>query len=79
MNYLEEEIDKVLHALKTEHKKLNSEEIHQLIKSLTKNFFRMESTVLNPMEFNETNTEHNPNFWKEITDRIKNRFDTTGF
>ena len=23
------------------------------------------------MEFNETNTEHNPNFWQEITDRIK--------
>jgi hypothetical protein len=71
MNYLEEEIDEVLHELKIEHKKLTTEDIHQLTKALTRKFFRAESTILDPMEFNETNTEHNPNFWQEITDRIK--------
>jgi len=38
MNYLEEEIDEVLHELKIEHKKLTTEDIHQLTKALTRKF-----------------------------------------
>ena len=71
MNYLEEEIDEALKALKIEHKKLTKEDINKLKKDLTRKFFKAESTILDPMEFNETSTEHNPNFWKEITKCIK--------
>ena len=71
MNYLEEEIDEALNTLKIEHKKIVERKIDQLIKSLTKKYFKTESTILDAMEFNETKIEHNPNFWQEIKNRIK--------
>lgn len=70
MNYLEAEIDEVLSTLRIEHKKLTTEEINSLIKALTRRFFTTENTTLDPMNFNETNSEYNSNFWKEITRRI---------
>jgi hypothetical protein len=71
MNYLEEEIDEALNTLKIERKKIVKREIDQLIKSLTKKYFKTESTILDAMEFNETETEHNPSFWQEIENRVK--------
>ncbi|MCD7041234.1 hypothetical protein LRQ11_00785 [Pseudomonas sp. MAFF 311095] len=73
MNYLESEIDEVLSTLRIEHKKLTTEEINSLIKALTRRFFTTENTTLDPMNFNETNSEYNSNFWKEITRRINKK------
>lgn len=70
MNYLEEEIDHALNTLNISSEKLDSTEIATLIHSLTKKFFRLESNILDPVELNEKNTEHNPNFWQEIQYRI---------
>ncbi|MBJ2241877.1 MULTISPECIES: hypothetical protein [Pseudomonas] len=71
MNYLEEELDETINTLKISSKKLNSEEIATLISTLTKKYFKTEKNVLDPVDFNEKCTEHNPDFWKEIPDRIK--------
>jgi hypothetical protein len=70
MNYLEEEIDHALNTLCISSKKLDSTEIATLIHSLTKKFFRLESTLLDPVELNAKSTEHNPNFWQEIQYRV---------
>lgn len=71
MNYLEVEIDDVLDSLRIDHKKLTTEEVSSLIKALTRSFFTTEKPTLDPMNFNETNSEYNSNFWKEITKHIK--------
>ncbi|MBN2991795.1 hypothetical protein JWR97_10905 [Pseudomonas cedrina subsp. fulgida] len=71
MSYLEEEIDETLNTLKINHKKKNTEELKTLIKDITKKLFRSESKTLDPIEFIEKSTEHNPKFWKEIPERIK--------
>lgn len=71
MNYLEAEIDEAVIALKIAHKKLTAEDLKKLLSALTKKFFKFEKTLLDPMEFNNISSEHNPNFWREITDRIK--------
>lgn len=71
MNYLEEELDETINTLKISSKKLNPEEIATLISTLTKKYFKTEKNVLDPVDFNEKCTEHNPDFWKEIPDRIK--------
>ncbi|CRM77390.1 hypothetical protein [Pseudomonas sp. 52 E 6] len=71
MNYLEAEIDEAVIALKIAHRKLTAEDINKLISALTKKFFKFENTLLDPMEFNNISSEHNPNFWREIKDRIK--------
>jgi hypothetical protein len=71
MSYLEEEIDDTLNTLKISHNKMHPEETKNLIKNITKNFFRSESEILDPMDFIEKSTEHNPNFWQEIPERIK--------
>jgi phage gp16-like protein len=73
MNYLEEELDETINTLKISSKKLNSEEIATLISTLTKKYFKTEKNVLDPVDFNEKCTEHNPDFWKEIPDRIKKK------
>lgn len=71
MNYLEEELDEVLKILKITSKKLNPEELETLILNLTKKYFKTEKNVLDPLDFNEKHTEHNPDFWKQIPERIK--------
>lgn len=71
MSYLEEEIDEVLNALKINHNKIHSEDLKKLIKKITGKFFRSESQILDPVNFIEKATEYNPNFWKEIPERIK--------
>ncbi|OIN53490.1 hypothetical protein [Pseudomonas costantinii] len=70
MNHLEEEIDEAIKTLGIDSRKLEAEELTALITALTNTFFKSESNVLDPVELNETNTEHNPNFWKEIQQRI---------
>lgn len=70
MNYLEEEINQALITLKIDYRELETAELTALIKTLTKTFFKSESNVLDPVELNEKNVEHNPNFWKEINQRI---------
>ncbi|XKU42979.1 hypothetical protein BG51_09775 [Pseudomonas [fluorescens] ATCC 17400] len=80
MNYLEEELDEVLKTLKITSKKLNPEELETLILNLTKKYFKTEKNVLDPLDFNEKHTEHNPDFWKQIPERIKkNRTYSFGF
>ncbi|WP_411379947.1 hypothetical protein [Pseudomonas sp. MPB26] len=71
MSYLEEEIDEVLNALKINHNKTHSEDLKKLVKKITGKFFRSESQILDPVNLIETATEYNPNFWKEIPERIK--------
>lgn len=70
MNYLEEEINQALITLKIDYRGLETAELTALIKTLTKTFFKSESNVLDPVELNEKNVEHNPDFWKEINQRI---------
>ncbi|MGY1920650.1 hypothetical protein HX780_27960 [Pseudomonas tolaasii] len=70
MNYLEEEINEAFIALKIDSRQLAAKELIILIKALTKTFFQSESHILDPVELNEKNTEHNPNFWKEVHQRI---------
>ncbi|MFP3497819.1 hypothetical protein SB759_26725 [Pseudomonas sp. SIMBA_059] len=70
MNYLEEEVDEAFKTLKIDSKKLEETELTDLIKSLTKKFFKSQSNVLDAINLNEKKTEHNPNFWREIENRI---------
>lgn len=70
INYLEEEIDETLNALNIKNKKLIAKDINYLIKSLTKKFFKFESTMLIPMLFNESSRRHNSTFWQEIAGSI---------
>lgn len=70
MSYLEEEIDETLNTLKIQHEKLQAKKIAALIKSITKTFFTSQSDILDPNELIEKHTEYNPNFWKEIPERI---------
>ncbi|ONH53244.1 hypothetical protein SAMN04490182_1621 [Pseudomonas cedrina] len=71
MSYLEEEIDEALNTLNINHNKIHSEDLKKLIKKITEKFFRSESQILDPVNLIEKATEHNPNFWKEIPERIK--------
>lgn len=66
MSYLEEEIDEAFRSLEISSRKLQVDETTALINDLTKKFFKSESRFLDPVELNEKNSEHNPNFWKEI-------------
>lgn len=70
MNYLEEEINQAFVTLNIDYRELGSAEITVLIKNLTKIFFKSESNVLDPVELKEKSAEHNPDFWKEIHQRI---------
>lgn len=70
MNYLEEEIDHALNNLDISSEKLAPIKTASLIHALTKKFFKSESDVLDPVELNEKSTEHNPDFWQEIQNRI---------
>ena len=80
MNYLEEEIDDALKSLKIDSRKLEETELTDLIKSLTKKFFKSQSNVLDTTELNEKKTEYNPNFWSEIENHIhKKRPDFSSF
>ncbi|RDS92666.1 hypothetical protein [Pseudomonas fluorescens] len=73
MSYLEEEIDDAFRSLEISSRKLQTYETTALINNLTKKFFKSESSFLDPVELNEKNSEHNPNFWKEIQYRINQK------
>ncbi|MEX5630890.1 hypothetical protein [Pseudomonas marginalis] len=73
MNHLQEEIDKTVTHLEINSRKLQTYETTALINNLTKKFFKSESSFLDPVELNEKNSEHNPNFWKEIQYRINQK------
>ncbi|MFL1479446.1 hypothetical protein [Pseudomonas grimontii] len=73
MSYLEEEIDDAFRSLEISSRKLQTYETTALINNLTKKFFTFESSFLDPVELNEKNSEHNPNFWKEIQYRINQK------
>ncbi|WGT28313.1 hypothetical protein [Pseudomonas marginalis] len=73
MSYLEEEIDDAFRSLEINSRKLQTYETTALINNLTKKFFKSESSFLDPVELNEKNSEHNPNFWKEIQYRINQK------
>ncbi|WP_315337747.1 hypothetical protein [Pseudomonas grimontii] len=73
MNYLEEEINEAFRSLEISSRKLQIDETTALINDLTKKFFKSESSFLDPVELNEKNSEHNPNFWKEIQYRINKK------
>ncbi|WP_042945336.1 hypothetical protein [Pseudomonas lactucae] len=70
MSYLEEEIDETLNTFKIQHEKLQAKELAALINSITKKFFTSQSDILDPNKLIEKHTEYNPNFWKEIPERI---------
>ncbi|WLI06085.1 hypothetical protein PSH66_26465 [Pseudomonas sp. FP597] len=70
MSYLEEEIDETLNTLKIQHEKLQAKELAALINSITKTFFTSQSDILDLNNLIEKHTEYNPNFWKEIPERI---------
>ncbi|WP_259740716.1 hypothetical protein [Pseudomonas poae] len=70
---MEEEIDEALRSLKISSRKLQANETTALINDLTKKFFKSESSRLDPVELNEKNSEHNPDFWKEIQYRINKK------
>lgn len=70
MNYLEEEINQAFITLGIDYRQLGTVEITALIAALTNTFFKSESDVLDPLGFNEKNTEYNPDFWKEVHERI---------
>lgn len=70
MNYLEEEIDEFLKNFDIESKKLEATELQPLISSLNEKFFKNKQNSLDPIDLNIKNEEHNPNFWKEIQNRI---------
>jgi len=73
MSYLEEEIDDAFRSLEISSRKLQTYETTALINNLTKKFFKFEGSFLDPVELNEKNSEHNPNFWKEIQYRINQK------
>jgi hypothetical protein len=70
MNYLEKESDETIITLNIEAKKLKTNEVDLLIKSLSERFFTTKQKALDPSNLNIKNEQHNPNFWKEIPDLI---------
>ena len=73
MNYLKKELDEAFRSLEISSIELQIDETTTLINDLTKKFFKSESRFLDPVELNEKNSEHNPNFWKEIQYRINKK------
>ena len=53
IDYLEDEIDNAFKTLKIDSKKLEVAELTDLIKSLTKKFFKSQSNVLDAINLNE--------------------------
>lgn len=70
MSYLETEIDEVLESLCIKNKKLNTDALKALTASLCQKFCRAGCSLLNPTELIAKRTEHNPGFWKEVSQRI---------
>ncbi|MBB6287743.1 MULTISPECIES: hypothetical protein [unclassified Pseudomonas] len=73
MNYLKKELDEAFRSLEISSIEFQIDETTTLINDLTKKFFKSESSFLDPVELNEKNSEHNPNFWKEIQYRINQK------
>ena len=72
MSYLETEIDEALENLGIENRKLNTDELEALITSLRHAFFCAGKRVLDPIELRVKHSEHNPDFWQEVSERILN-------
>ncbi|TFY84097.1 hypothetical protein DYL59_30790 [Pseudomonas kairouanensis] len=72
MSYLEAEIDEALEHSGIENRKFNNDELGALITSLRQVFFGTGSRFLDPAELRVKHSEHNPNFWQEISGRILN-------
>ncbi|TWC64503.1 hypothetical protein FBY10_112198 [Pseudomonas sp. SJZ103] len=62
MNYLKKELDEAFRSLEISSIEFQIDETTTLINDLTKKFFKSESSFLDPVELNEKNSEHNPNF-----------------
>ncbi|MCF5724155.1 hypothetical protein [Pseudomonas syringae] len=70
MSYLETEIDEALENSGIENKKLDTVELEALITPLRQFFYGAGKGLLDPVELRVKHSEHNPDFWQEVSERI---------
>jgi predicted transcriptional regulator len=70
MSHLEKEVDDVLKNLNIQNKKLSDDNLKILISRLCEEFFVMKSRFLDPAGLRVKHSEHNPDFWHEISEHI---------
>lgn len=52
-------------------RELNTDDLNALTASLGRQYYRKEASVLDPVALIAKRTEHNPEFWQEISTRIE--------
>ena len=71
MSYLKNEIDSTIEENSLRHKKLNSDEIEQLVLTLKRTFLGPEAKTLDPVLLKKPKKSYDPDFWKKI-DKLPN-------